>query len=178
MGETRLQSLLIGAPGILQLGPTRHMIVRPELLAEIQKGVEDRLGIKASEYLYAAGSLWATHELRRLRSGAAGLADEELARLFCQHATAMGWGEWRIGSLRHEEKGLLIRLMDSPFAEAYGQSDAPVCHLVAGAVSGLAENLFALPAPCTEMHCRAQGAADCQFAATATDVSGAESWSW
>jgi predicted hydrocarbon binding protein len=178
MSEPRLQSLLIAAAGVLKLGPDRHMVMQPSTLAEIQKGVEDRLGIKASEYIYTAGVVWATSECKRLRAAAGDPDQAELARLFCQHATALGWGAWDLQTVRTEEKGLLIKIKRSPFAEAYGQSDEPVCHLAAGAVAGLTETLFHLPATCTELSCHAQGAESCQFSATGNDVAGKDAWEW
>ncbi len=178
MGEAKLQSLLIAGPGVLALGPDRHMVVRPELLAEIQKGVEDRLGVKASEYLYAAGSVWAGGEIKRLRQAAPEAGVQDLAAMLCQHATALGWGEWRLEAVSEEERGVMVRVTRSPFAEAYGQSDEPVCHLLAGAVAGLTESLFYVPAACTELHCLTQGADDCQFSATGEDVAGQDAWSW
>ncbi len=178
MGDDRLQSLLIAQPGVLQLGPVRHLVMRPETISEIQKGVEDRLGVKSSEYLYAAGSIWAAMELRRLRVAVGSGQPEELARLFCRHATSLGWGEWSTQVFSADEKVVQIRIGRSPFAEAYGQADQPVCHLAAGAVSGLVESLFRIPATCNELSCRAQGAEFCQFAALGDDVAGADSWNW
>jgi hypothetical protein len=178
MTGPRLQSLAIAEPGVLKLGADRQLVVQPQLLAEVQKGVEDRLGPKASEYLYTAGQAWAAGELQRLR----GLADSDqadtLARLFCQQATALGWGDWRIEALQPDEQGVLIQVARSPFAEAYGQSDLPVCHLIAGAVAALAEALYRVTAACDELHCLAQGAGGCQFAATGSDPAEGEAWSW
>ncbi len=178
MAGPRLQSLAIAEPGVLKLGADRQLVVQPRLLAEVQKGVEDRLGPKASEYLYTAGQTWAAGELQRLRGLAASDDADALARLFCQHATALGWGDWRIDALQPDELGVLIQVSRSPFAEAYGQSDLPVCHLIAGAVAALAESLYRVTAACDELHCLAQGAAGCQFAATGSDPAEGESWSW
>ncbi len=178
MGDDQLQSLLITQPGVLQLGPVRYLVMRPETISEIQKGVEDRLGIKSSEYLYTAGSIWAAMEIKRLKVAIGPGRPEELAQLFCRHATSLGWGEWSTQVFSNDEKGVQIRIDRSPFAEVYGLSDQPVCHLAAGAVAGLVESLFRIPATCNELSCRAQGEDSCRFTATGDDVAGADTWNW
>ena len=161
--------------GIIRLEAIRHVLVRPEMISELQKGVEDRLGSKAADFLYAAGSFWSNLECKRLgRNWEA----KELFSRFCQHASELGWGVWKLESIQPTERGLVIRVERSFLAEAYGQSDQPVCHLVAGAISGLVESVFHLPATCTELSCKAQGASDCRFAAVANDVGATERWSW
>jgi uncharacterized protein len=163
--------------GTLKLGPLRYLLVRPETLSEIQKGVEDRLGPKSAEYLYASGASWAVGALKRLRS-AVGDQAEDLAEALCQHATELGWGKFELNALDIDQKKIAIRVSDSPFAQAYGQSDLPVCHIISGAVGGLAEMLFRMPSSCTEEICMAQGNPACLFAAAGHDVAGGDSWEW
>jgi predicted hydrocarbon binding protein len=163
--------------GVLRIGPLRYLLMRPETLSEIQKGVEDRLGPKASEYLYAAGASWAVGAIRRLRE-ALEEDGQELVQAVCRQATEMGWGRWELAGWEPEKRTLAVRVHSSPFAAAYGQSDAPVCHLVAGAVSGLAETVFSMPTTSSELSCRAQGDPHCLFAATGHDVAGKDSWGW
>lgn len=165
------------AEGRLSIGPLRYLLVRPELLAEIQKGLEDRLGAKSAEYLYAAGSSWAAGALRRL---AAAPADEpqDLVHALCRHASGLGWGRWELAGWEPDKQSLGVRVSGSPFARAYGQSDQPVCHLISGAVAGLTEALFRVPATCSEHGCVAQGDPDCFFVATGHDLAAGDSWGW
>ncbi|MBN2497096.1 MAG: hypothetical protein JXR96_21060 [Deltaproteobacteria bacterium] len=171
-------TLDVAEEGVVQVGKLRHLVVSPGLISEIQKGVEDRLGSKASEYLYAAGANWAAELCRRFRKAMGHDAPEELARLLCEHATEMGWGQWRCEALSGDERGLMVRVRRSPLASAYGSSDAPVCHILAGAVGALCEAVFHVPAACNEESCAAQGAPDCLFVATGTDLAAADSWAW
>ncbi|HOX45070.1 MAG TPA: 4-vinyl reductase [Myxococcota bacterium] len=175
--ERPTKALSVGGPGRLQLGPGRVLLMRPETLAELQRGVEDRLGPKAPEYLYAAGAAWA-HDAAKRVLAATGEEGVELVRLVCQQATELGWGEWRVEAFRAEEKALAVRVLGSPFAEAYGSADTPACHLAAGAVGGLTEFVFRVPAPCTEQACLVQGAPGCLFVAAGQEVDAADSWSW
>jgi len=169
------QELVVDEPGVLSLGGLRFLIVSPTLLAEIQKGVEDRLGSRASEYLYAAGSTWAAHECRRLRPLAAEPA--ALAHLFCQLMTGLGLGRWVVRELQPDARMLTLQVERSPLAEAYGTSDQPVCHALAGAVSALGEALLRCPCAAIETHCKAQGAPACQFTIRAQEVEGS-AWGW
>ncbi len=178
MPKQTFQSLLVGQPGTLLLGEHRQMVVPPRLLADIQKGVEDRLGPKAPEYLYSAGSVWGAGEMRRMKSASENIGGQELVRIFCLHATAIGWGDWKLETFQEQEKGMMISVRRSPVAQAYGQSDEPVCHLMAGAIAGITEVIFRVPATCTELRCAAQGADSCQFSVTGDDLAKGDSWDW
>jgi predicted hydrocarbon binding protein len=165
-------------PGVIKQGDLRYLLVRPDTLANIQKGVEDRLGSKSSEYLYTAGASWSMGVLQRLKQALAE-DDQELLRLFCEHATSLGWGEWRLEVMQPHEKGLAIRVKRSPIAQAYGQSDQPVCHLLAGAISGACEFIYHMPSACVEQSCAAQeGMDECLFVASGHDVGSQENWDW
>jgi predicted hydrocarbon binding protein len=161
--------------GRLHFEGLRHLLVRPETLAELQKGVEDRLGNKAAEFLYAAGAAWSVGAVRRLAKGAEPV---ELARAVCAQATSMGWGLWTVQAFDPGARRLAVEIQGSPFAEAYGSADHPVCHLACGAVAGLAESLLAMPAGCTERSCVAMGHGSCIFLAEGQDLAGRDSWGW
>lgn len=161
--------------GRLEFEGLRHLLLRPETLAELQKGVEDRLAGKAAEFMYAAGAAWAVGACRRLRKG------EELAAMakeVCAQATALGWGVWTVQAFDPAARRLQVEIQGSPFAEAYGAADHAVCHLACGAVAGLAETLLAMPAGCGERTCKAMGHPSCVFVAEGQDLAGKESWGW
>jgi predicted hydrocarbon binding protein len=166
-----------GPSGVIRQGDLRYVMMRPDTLANIQKGVEDRLGSKSAEYLYTAGASWSLGVLQRMKR-ALPEDDGELLHLFCEHATQLGWGDWQLEVMQPHEKGLAIRVRNSPIAEAYGQSDQPVCHLLAGAVSGACEFICHMPSACIEQTCAAQGASDCLFVASGHDVAAQDSWDW
>jgi predicted hydrocarbon binding protein len=167
--------------GSFFLNGIRYTFFRPETLSEIQKGVEDRLGSKAGEYLYAAGASWAIGALQRLRAtpASAGTAKPEvLLQSLCELATNLGWGRFVVEAWKPDVPSISVRVIGSPFAEAYGQSDTPVCHLLAGMVGGALESLFNVMSSCIENACKTQGAAECVFIASGQDVAGKENWSW
>lgn len=165
------------AAGQLRLGPRRLVLLRPLVLMELQKSLEDHLGSRAAEYFYTAGYGWAESEARRLK---AALAEEgaSLAGLFCTQMGEMGWGQWRLVGLDTAAGLLSVEVENSPLAHEYGPADDPVCHLLAGMVAGLAEVLLGAPAGCTELTCLARREPSCRFEARAQQVDQSDSWSW
>ncbi len=177
MNETSKTLRYLPEQGELYVGPLQYMLIQPELVCEIQKGIEDRLGGTSFEYIHSAGFSWAAVTLKRMKS-ALGHGIDELAQAFCRHATQMGWGHWNLEVLDPTQNHLEVRILHSPLAQAYGESATGVCHLFCGAISGLAEALFSMPTSCRETACLAQGNPHCVLTAQGHDVAGAESWSW
>jgi len=62
-----------------------------------------------------------------------GGAGEEQARRLVEVGTTLGWGQFTLA--RFAADGLVVTVRHSPFAEAYGASAAPVCHLSPAACS-------------------------------------------
>ncbi len=155
----------------------RLMQLAPELLAELQRSLEDRLGDKAGEYLYSAACAWAAGEVRRLKSA---LPEEsvELAGTFCQILSGWGWGNWSVQTFEPQTGVVRVGVADSPLAKCYGASDSAVCHLLAGATAGMAEGLLGAPANASELMCLAKGDGQCLFEARAVLQAGEEGWSW
>ena len=163
--------------GSLTIGPLRYLLLRPETLSEIQKGVEDRLGSSAPDYLYTAGASWAIGAMRRLKSALAA-DNSELLQAVCRHASELGWGRFELNFWNKQDKKLVVRVDDSALAAAYGQADRPICHLFAGAVGGMAEAVLSMPTSCTEQMCVARGDPACVFSAVGNDLAGSDSWGW
>jgi predicted hydrocarbon binding protein len=58
-----------------------------------------------------------------------------------------------------------VTVRRSPFAEAYGASATPVCHLTRGVLQSLATMTLGRPARMIETECAAAGADRCRFEA-------------
>jgi bacteriochlorophyll 4-vinyl reductase len=54
-------------------------------------------------------------------------------------------------------------IKNSLIAEAYGQSDRPVCHFYAGYGAGIVSALVGRDLHCEELVCSAMGAEKCEF---------------
>ena len=144
--------------GALTFGGSRYLLIRPEPLAALQKAVEATVGRQAADCLAAggrAGGALATASLP-------GTGEERVRRLV-DMGGAIGWGEFTLE--RFTSDSLVVTVRRSPFAEAYGPSATPVCHLTRGVLQSLATMTLGRPARMIETECAAAGADRCRFEA-------------
>jgi predicted hydrocarbon binding protein len=144
--------------GALTLNGARYLLIRPETLAALHKAMELALGPRAGECLAAGGRAGGARATAAL-SG----TTEERARRLAAMGGVIGWGEFTLERLTAD--GLVVTVRRSPFAEAYGASREPVCHLTRGVLESLAVATLGRPARVTETQCAAMGAAACRFEA-------------
>jgi uncharacterized protein len=155
VGASHLQN---DGAGALTLNGVRYLLIRPETLAAVQKAVEVALGARAGECLVAGGRAGGA----RATAALAGTI-EERARALAAMGGTIGWGQFTLERLAAD--GLVVTVRSSPFAEAYGPSTAPVCHLTRGVLESLATVTMGRPARVTETECAAMGASACRFEA-------------
>ncbi|WP_048086661.1 V4R domain-containing protein [Ferroglobus placidus] len=135
----------------------RYLLIRPETIIGIQKKVNEICG-ESKEALfsggYTGGKLSAEKFAKEL-----GLSKEEILAFMCSMGTQLGWGkmEWEL----REEK-FVVRVHNSPFAEAYGNSTKGVCHLIEGVFAGVGEIIFG-KAVSEERLCKAKGDDYCEI---------------
>ena len=146
--------------GRLTIGGARFLLIRPETLAALQRAAEAALGHQAAECLAAAGRAGGA----RATAGLSGTGEERVRRLV-EMGRAIGWGHFTLE--RFDAEGFVVVVRGSPFAEAYGASAAPVCHLTRGVLESLAVLTLGRPARVVESECAAAGAASCRFEARA-----------
>ncbi len=153
--------------GTLRMFRQRLLIVRPEALVDLQKHLEETIGLSSKGFLYLAGEKSARegHDLfASLAPSAANARDSpEILRQRISAMSLLGWGRL---SVIQEEAGTpryLVTLEESPLAEAYGESKKPVCHLLAGWIAGTAQSVLGANLLCEEIACRSQGKARCEF---------------
>lgn len=153
--------------GTLRMSRQRLLIVRPEALVDLQRHLEETIGLSSIGFLYLAGekSARAGHDLFASLAPSEANAREppEILRQRISAMSLLGWG--RLGVIQ-EEAGApryLVTLEESPLAEAYGESKKPVCHLLAGWIAGTAQSVLGGNLLCEEIACRSQGKARCEF---------------
>lgn len=141
------------------------MLIRPETVVEIQKIAEEIFGKQTvAEILFKSGYKGTSLTTAKLLQE--GHNWEEIIEFMFQMGGELGWGSF--GLLDSEEEGhFRVVVYNSPFAEAYGPSPTPVCHLLRGAIAGIFATLFPRNFVCNEIECLAQGKGQCLFSVKA-----------
>jgi len=155
------------AAGTFRLFAQRLLILRPEALIDLQKQLEETVGLSSKGFLYLAGEKSAREGhavFDRLAPSQPAPADEPtlLARSI-EPLAFLGWGRFGVSPVDADAHRYLVTLENSPLAEAYGESKRPVCHLLAGWVAGTAEHVLGKSFLCEETACRSQGKPHCEF---------------
>jgi predicted hydrocarbon binding protein len=75
----------------------------------------------------------------------------------------IGWGRFELERFNPVQECLTVKVYHSPFAEAYGSSSLPVCHLIRGVLGGMATAVFGREAEAKEVSCLAKGDECCRF---------------
>jgi predicted hydrocarbon binding protein len=149
-------------PGVLSYRGARYLLIRPETLAALQRAVEASVGAAAPEFFAAGGRAGGRRAVDQLAGSA---VEPERVEDLLAMGSAIGWGEFALETLTPSR--LVVTVRRSPFAEAYGASTRPVCHLTRGVLEALTVTIFGAPTAVTEVECAAMGAAACRFEATA-----------
>lgn len=144
--------------GRLSYRGARYLLIRPETLAALQHALEAALGAGAAECLAAGGRAGGG----RATASFTGAGRERVEALLAM-GSKIGWGRFALE--RFEPGELVVTVTDSPFAAAYGESRAPVCHLTRGVLEALASAVLTGRSRVTETACTAMGAPACRFEA-------------
>lgn len=154
--------------GTLAWNGIRYMLIRPETIVALQRGVEERLGTAAAAALLfdagrAGGSRSASTVGERF-----GLDGPGTAGYMARMGAELGWAGFQVAGLDLAARTLVVEAAGSAFAwgyrQLYGQSAGPVCHFARGVFAGVAEILFDTPAvESAEESCLAAGAPVCRF---------------
>lgn len=144
--------------GAVTLNGARYLLIRPETLAALQKAMERALGPRAAECLLEGGRAGGARATAALDG-----TGHERARKLAAMGGVIGWGAFTLERLTAD--GLVVTVRRSPFAEAYGPSPTPVCHLTRGVLESLATAVLGRAAVVAETGCTATGADECRFEA-------------
>ena len=160
MSNAVLGALVDDGAGRLTYRGARYLLIRPETLAAWQRATEQAFGAAAAECVAAGGRAGGGRTTAALAGDARARIDALLVM-----GGELGWGRFALE--RHSERALVITVAGSPFAEAYGRAEAPVCHLIRGVLDALAGAVLAGAPRVVETACAATGAPLCRFEAGA-----------
>ncbi len=158
MTNAVLSELMDDGAGRLSYRGARYLLIRPETLAALQRALETALGAAAAECFVAGGRTGGGTATASFTS-----AGRERVEALLAMGTRIGWGRFALE--RYAPDALVVTVAGSPFAEAYGASTAPVCHLTRGVLEALAASVLDGRPRVTETACAGMGAAACRFEA-------------
>ncbi len=139
-----------------------YMVIRPDTVVDFQKAVEADVGDKVAEMMMAGGYTGGALSSRRYKE-VFNYSHEEIVAFMCKMGGEIGWGKFEVEKLDVEGKELIVVVRNSPFAEAYGDADEGVCHMIRGVMAGMAAGIFGTEAESEETLCRAKGDEVCRF---------------
>ena len=149
-----------GKAGKLSLQGLRYLLVRPGLLLEIQKSLEEVLPHEVERILADAAQNEGTALSMRLKDVFSYSPDQVLSSLAFMLGES-GWGSIQVQMINMDLNELVVKVQESPFAEEYGPSVKPVCHLLLGLFRGVGRALFDGDIDGQEVQCAAKGDAAC-----------------
>ena len=162
-----LESLFFDAEeGKLDLQGLRYLLMRPTLLSEIQRSLEMELPEEVATILSNAAQTEGLAFAGRLKDVFSYPADQVLSSLAFMMGES-GWGAISVQMLNLEREELVLKVQGSPFAEEYGPSVRPVCHLLLGLFRGAGMVVFDRDVIGEEVQCAAKGNPACLFVVSA-----------
>ena len=148
--------------GSLALQSARYVLMPPTLLMEIQKNLESEHGREAAAFFIEAGVGEGAALAGRFRD-VFGYPPEQVLSSVAFMLSESGWGTFTVEMMNLEGRELVFKVVESPFAEVYGPSIQPVCHIVQGLLQGVALALFDAETTGMEVQCAAKGDTCCRF---------------
>jgi len=150
------------ASGALSYKDVRYLIIRPETLVGLQKAIEKHSAMAARDAFFQGGYQGGYLSAKKYKE-IQNLSDNETIRFMMKMGSEIGWGHFKLDDYDFAQKKMQIRVENSPFAAAYGDSGAGVCHLIRGVLGGLATFLFSRNCIVSETRCLAKGDEHCEF---------------
>lgn len=135
--------------GLFALLPEQQ---RQAALQAFQESVRHNGGQSAKAYFDSVG-----HDRARL------------LETMAPYSAELGWGCWSFSD--NGVGRLQLRVLNSPFAQGYGNSRYPVCHPIAGMLEAVGSLIYKTAVKVEETECAAQGCGHCIFQIHAIDAS-------
>mgnify|MGYP001824579081 FL=1 len=164
MNENSIIDQLVYDPasGVLTYRDIRYVVIRPETIVGFQKTIEKHSWKGAQDALFQGGyqgGYLSAKKFKELQN----LSDSETINFMMTMGAEIGWGHFQLIDYDFENYKLQIKVENSAFAEAYGESTEGVCHLINGVLSGLATVLFGRNCMGSDIVCLAKGDQHCVF---------------
>lgn len=148
--------------GSLTFKGVRYLLIRPETLIAWYRAAREKMGEAADDLVYQGGFEGGRLSGERFRQ-VFGYTAEQAVDFMAEMGGQIGWGRFEVMECDAARGRLEVRVAGSPFPDAFGPAEYPVCHLIRGVLGGLGQGTFDRPVVAREMECRAMGDAVCRF---------------
>jgi predicted hydrocarbon binding protein len=145
------------------------MILTPRwVLVNIQKEMERMGGRKKAKEAYYQIGFDSGYNFSRLMRKTKKLSGEDLAWACLSSISLRGWGKFRMMKLDTKKGVGVFRISRSAMSEGYGRTGQTVCHIWAGAMAGVVQEIIDyqdldFKVKGREVACRSRGNRNCQF---------------
>lgn len=146
--------------GVLSFKGKRYILIRPETIVQFQKEVEKVMGDRTTFAMSRGGFEGGSLSTKAYKEEF-GLSNEEVVDYMCNMGSQLGWGKFKLVDLNNDR--LTVDVQNSAFAEMYGKSENPVCHMIEGVLAGLGKTILESDVKSTEEKCVAKGDDICRF---------------
>ena len=152
--------------GTLSLQSARYVLMPPALIVEIQKNLEGTIGHEVADIFSQSAAAEGAALASRFRD-VFGYPPEQVLSTVAFVLTESGFGSVVCEMMNFEGRELVFKILECPFADAYGPSTQPVCHAVRGLLQGVAMTIFEAETSGMEVQCAAKGDTCCRFVVSA-----------
>ncbi len=148
--------------GELLYNNIRYILIRPATLIQFQKLLEERFGETTSELMFQAaydiGSL-----IGRRYKESSELSPRQMIVSMIDSASELGWAKLLLKESDELQHKVVLEAFHSAFAEAYGRSSSPVCHLIRGIFCGALSQIVGPIMESREIECVSMNSPKCTF---------------
>jgi predicted hydrocarbon binding protein len=152
--------------GTLSLQNARYVLFPPAVLVEIQKNLESTMGGEVKDVFAQSAATEGAALASRFRD-VFGYPTEQVLSTVAFVLSESGFGVVTCEMMSLEGRELVFKILECPFADAYGPSTQPVCHAVLGLLQGVAMTVFEAETSGMEVQCAAKGDSCCRFVVSA-----------
>jgi predicted hydrocarbon binding protein len=149
------------ADGEMSFNGLRYMLIRPETLVRFQKAVDREIGPRTADLM--ASAVREVGESIGDRYRAAGRAPAEALQSMAASAAELGWASFEVRGCAEPGGMISVTATNSAFAQAYGSSASPVCHVIRGLFAGAISRLVGNVERASEIRCACTGEPACEF---------------
>jgi predicted hydrocarbon binding protein len=164
--KNKILSQMTMEAGQLTLKGIRYMLIRPDTIVDFQKAVEAAVGQENCAEMMTAGGMTGGSKSSQQYRKLLGCSEEDIVNFMWSMGDQLGWGVFNLILLDMKSERLVVEVSNSPFADAYGRSEASVCHIIRGVLAGLSSTIFKGKVLSLETTCVAKGDKRCRFEIT------------